>query len=330
MLLAVNFHYIERVDRDPRHPYPAIFATAPEQLASQLEAIGSRFDFVGGGQIVDALDGKPFPERACLITFDDGLRSQFENALPVLDRLGVPALFFASPRPVAEARALLVHKIQLVRARLPAARILAAIAADEVAEGARRRALRTYRYDEPEAALAKWLLNFGLEPELAERRVGPLFAELVADEAEWCEQTYLARDALRALAARGWLGNHGWSHRPLARLGEAAMRADLGRSQAALEQIGGAPVRFVSYPYGGANAVGPREAAAASALGLRVGFTMERAFNKTLAQPLLLARVDTNDAPGGKRPLVDVGGSGITLREGMDPQRRLHLDEAAP
>ena len=93
MLLAVNFHYIDRVDRlegGHPYPYPAIFPTAPEQLASQLEAIGARFDFVSGAQIVDALDGKPFPERACLITFDDGLRSQFENALPVLDRLGVP------------------------------------------------------------------------------------------------------------------------------------------------------------------------------------------------------------------------------------------------
>jgi hypothetical protein len=33
---------------------------------------------------------------ACVIRLDEGLRSQFESAAPVLDRLGVPALFFAT------------------------------------------------------------------------------------------------------------------------------------------------------------------------------------------------------------------------------------------
>jgi peptidoglycan/xylan/chitin deacetylase (PgdA/CDA1 family) len=323
MLLAVNFHYIEA---EPDHPHPAIFPTPPDRLGAQLEALSQSFEFVSGEQLLGALAGKALPEHACVITFDDGLRSQFENALPVLDRLGVPALFFASPRPVLEGEALGVHKIHYVRARLSPERILEVVEPHATA-AALERARETYRYDEPDAALAKWILNFGLAPAVAEERVGSLFRGLVADEAAWCERSYIGRDGLRELAARGWLGNHGWSHRPLATLGAAQMRRDLGRSQSALEAITGRPVPYVSYPYGGSNAVGAREAEAAGALGLRIGFTMERALNRTLEQPLLLARVDTNDAPGGKRPLLEQAASGLHCGSGMAAQRSRYFDE---
>jgi hypothetical protein len=38
---------------------------------------------------------------------------------------------------------------------------------------------------------------------------------------------------------------------------------------------------------------------AAGAAGFEVGFTMEPAYNRSLEQPLLLGRIDVNDAPGG-------------------------------
>ena len=40
--------------------------------------------------------------------------------------------------------------------------------------------------------------------------------------------------------------------------------------------------------------------------GHSVWFTIERAINLPFSQPLLLARLDTNDAPGGKIPLLNI------------------------
>ena len=40
------------------------------------------------------LEGAPLPEGAVLITFDDGYRDNLENALPVLQRHGYPAVLF--------------------------------------------------------------------------------------------------------------------------------------------------------------------------------------------------------------------------------------------
>jgi peptidoglycan/xylan/chitin deacetylase (PgdA/CDA1 family) len=37
------------------------------------------------------------PPGCLLLTFDDGLLSQYQNALPVLSELGLPAVFFVLP-----------------------------------------------------------------------------------------------------------------------------------------------------------------------------------------------------------------------------------------
>ena len=37
-----------------------------------------------------------------------------------------------------------------------------------------------------------------------------------------------------------------------------------------------------------------------------MGFTVERAVNLSFSQPLLLARFDTNDAPAGRSPLLNI------------------------
>jgi peptidoglycan/xylan/chitin deacetylase (PgdA/CDA1 family) len=331
-LLAVNFHYIEA---GLSYPYPAIYPVEPERLEAQLQELGSCFDFVSGEQLLAALDGKALPPRACVITFDDGLRSQYENALPILDRLGIPALFFVCGRPLRDARALNVHKIHFVRANVSPASMLQELETSLEATGAseverddvQTRAQNTYRYDEPQAALVKWYLNFGLSREAADQVVSGLFAKLVDDEAAWCERTYMSEGQIRELAARSYLGNHCFDHLPLAGLEQDAMREQILRNQQALEAIGCYPVPFISYPYGGESAVGKREAATCAELGLRIGFTMERSLNTSLEDPLLLARIDTNDALGGKQPMMGVGDGLLRISDDLGTRRTRYFDE---
>ena len=73
-----------------------------------------------------------------------------------------------------------------------------------------------------------------------------------------------------------------------------------------LEEAAGEPIRTFSYPHGTPGTVDIRVARALEAHGFAAAFTMERALNRSLEEPLLLGRLDANDAPGGKRPLADV------------------------
>jgi peptidoglycan/xylan/chitin deacetylase (PgdA/CDA1 family) len=59
-------------------------------------------------EIVGCLSrGHPFPERAFAITFDDGDRSVYETALPVLERHGMTATVFPVIGPFFEGRRLI-------------------------------------------------------------------------------------------------------------------------------------------------------------------------------------------------------------------------------
>ncbi len=336
MLLAVGYHYVRE---SANYPHPAIYPVRPAQLEAQLGELGRHFAFVSGDAILEAVhSGKPLPPRACLITFDDGLRCQYENALPVLDRLNVPALFFVCGRPLERGRALHVHRVHFVRANVAPGDIAAALRARATRAGVsrvefdrqREIACRTYRYDEPEAALVKWYLNFGLERDEAERFVEALFGDLVDDEAAWCEATYMGRSQVRDLAERRYLGHHTFDHLPLATLDEAQMHQQVTSNQRLLGEIsGGLEIPFVSYPYGGENAVGRREAKFCQEVGLKLGFTVERAINATLEDPLLLARVDTNDAPGGKHPQIAFQGDELRLEAGVTGSRTRYFPEVA-
>ena len=49
-------------------------------------------------EYADALDGQgPFPKKAIVVTIDDGFRSVYLHAFPVLKRLGMKAVFFVTP-----------------------------------------------------------------------------------------------------------------------------------------------------------------------------------------------------------------------------------------
>jgi peptidoglycan/xylan/chitin deacetylase (PgdA/CDA1 family) len=295
-LLAIGYHYVAReAPAEPR----AIFPVTTDGLRTQLELLGRSWEFVSRDELLAAAAGETtLPERACAVTFDDGLRCQAELALPVLQELDVPAIFFVPGKPIAEGRVLHVHKVHAIRERVDDAELLELVGAESVPEDVAR---EHYRYDTPEAARVKYLLNMVLSVDERERVVGAAFAELVPDEAAFAAALYMSRDQIRALGSS--VGAHSYAHEPLALLPLDELDRDLDRCTALLEEITGARPRAFSYPHGTPSTVDVATARRLTAAGYRVAFTMERALNRSLDEPLLLGRLDANDAPGGKRPL---------------------------
>ena len=332
ILLAVGYHYVSAsVPRSPR----AIFPVTVDALAAQLELLGSAFEFVSRDRLVAAAAGdEKLPERACVVTFDDGLRCQVELALPVLERLGVPATFFLPARPLAEGCALFVHKVHALRERLDEQvflrrlrRVLAERGLD-VGPVLEEEARAHYRYDPPESAEVKYLLNMALPLEHREPVVAALFEEVFPDEAAFCRELYMGPEEVAELERdHRAVGAHSYAHEPLALLGEAELADDLERSVAALEGMTGARPLALSYPHGTPATVDLRVARAAARAGFRVAFTMERALNRSLEEPLLLGRLDANDAPGGSRPRLDLVEGEPVVRDGMTPARERYFDE---
>lgn len=102
-------------------------------------------------------------------------------------------------------------------------------------------------------------------------------------------QPLLDADDVARLSVEGMrFGSHGWSHRPLRRIGDDDLKTELVRSRAVLTELLGAPVQCISYPYSSSDA---RVLAAARDAGYRVGVTGRGKINPRRIDPLGLRRV---------------------------------------
>jgi heparosan-N-sulfate-glucuronate 5-epimerase len=71
--------------------WPSDLAVSPDQLRQQLQSLLRRG--YRGATFADAVRGEG-PRKPVVVTFDDGFRSVFEHALPVLSELGLPGTIF--------------------------------------------------------------------------------------------------------------------------------------------------------------------------------------------------------------------------------------------
>ncbi|MCF8086430.1 MAG: polysaccharide deacetylase family protein [Desulfotignum sp.] len=304
-MIAANFHYIKK---DFSTPYPSIFGRTPEQFRHQLESLASIGTFISQDEIKDHLVyGKRIPEKAFLITFDDGLKEQYELAVPILKQMGIPALFFVNTLPLKKPYILNVHKIHLIRSVRPTQELNAllkkTLATDRVTvsqEQLSNCAAATYRYDQKDQRELKYLLNFLLTVDQREKYTNDLFNQIFQNqEAAIHKDLYMTSEQIKHLHRDGMLGCHGHRHHPLGRLDAQSCIADVTISKTYLENLAGGKVYAFCYPYGTYDAVNGADTIVRNT-GFLFAFTMERAVNDNYRLPFLFSRFDTNDLPGGK------------------------------
>lgn len=317
IFLAMDFHYVEKNKKYKRGIYPVSL----KNFSKQLDEIGKKFKFISQADLLNALDGKQsLPEMSCMITFDDGISSQYENALPILKKKGIPAIFFVSSLPYVEKKACLVHKIHWIRAHLSSNKFFALVSGelkkigkdinDLLTPEREAQAILKYRYDNKYDAKIKFLLNGVLKDGDREKIVDNIFEKIVPDEAKFCEKFYIKEKQIKELGKLGFLGLHSYRHYSLSKLSAKSLKEDLLKNKNHLERLTGTKMKSISYTYGNEVDINKRVVKACRELGLKFAFTKERAFNASLKNPLLFARADTNDVIGGKKPVFGFKSNG--------------------
>jgi peptidoglycan/xylan/chitin deacetylase (PgdA/CDA1 family) len=79
-------------------------------VAQMRYLVDGGYHVVSLGALVDALEGRdtlPLPNRAVVITFDDGWENQYLHAFPILRRFGLTATFFVFTTPIGTDRKLM-------------------------------------------------------------------------------------------------------------------------------------------------------------------------------------------------------------------------------
>ena len=94
LLRVLTYHRVDDVANRPDLD-PSLISATPEQFAAQVRWFASEFDTVSLTDVLDAVDrGRPLPQRALLLTFDDAYRDFAEHAWPALRQWAVPATLF--------------------------------------------------------------------------------------------------------------------------------------------------------------------------------------------------------------------------------------------
>lgn len=300
MLTISNYHYIRN---DFNFDYPSIFGQTPKVFENQILSLKNFGDFIHPSDLIKNLNTILLSkENYFLITFDDGLKEQFLNALPILDVNNIPAIFFLNSINFENKKVSNVHKIHLLRSILSPEQLYKKINDSNLLflnKRERQRARQVYRFDNSINAQLKYLLNFKLSFEIQQSVIHNLFKDYF-DEQSVLRELYMSIENINYLAQSGYLGSHTHSHVPLGLMNDDFVYEELFKSKSYFELLTNTKVEAVSYPYGSKEACTDAVFKNAKKVGYKVGFTTIPGVNKNRKNEFALKRYDCNDLIGGR------------------------------
>ncbi len=278
-LLVLCYHNVHSTWCFPSGP-----GAGPKGLERQLTSLRR---FASVMPLADAVarlaEGRPLPPRAVAITFDDGYRDNLTTAVPMLERLGLPATFFLVPGLLSNETIPWWESFSwAVRAGTAPRVDWDGDSWELTDEAARRRANhqlqgRLKRLDRAtrDAAVAE------LTEQLAPTGTAPSAQDLFLD---WDESAELLR--------RGFdVGSHTCAHAILSGESAGEQKRDLADSRRLLAERLAVGVDLLAYPNGTTADYDEHTLAAASSAGYRAALTTTEGFNRPSTPSLELKRV---------------------------------------
>jgi peptidoglycan/xylan/chitin deacetylase (PgdA/CDA1 family) len=212
-----------------------------ETFRWQMRLLAECFNVMPLHEAVQTMASERMPPRAVAITFDDGYRSFYDMALPVLAEYGLPATVFVTTGHMHDKGSMWNDMILEAVRRLPPTML------DLRELGLGELPMRT---PEQRRQTARLLTERCKYMALSEREAFTAVLQRRAGVALH-QDLMLDADMLRALPQHQVeIGGHTVSHPILAKIGDEAARREIVDNKRQLEAIIGQPLRLFAYPNG--------------------------------------------------------------------------------
>ena len=300
------YHYT----RDLKHSrYPEIKGLDVNLFREQIAFMKSNFNIVTMEQVLEAISAKEkLPEKALLLTFDDGYADNYNVALPILEEYGVQGSFFIPGKTFTTHQLLDVNKIHYVLASANIYNLVEDLKKEmdyyrgqEFQYAPTEELFAKYavvsRFDIKETVFVKQMLQTVLPERLRNIISSKLFAKYVGvTEEQLAYELYMSGEQIRTMKRHGmFIGIHGYDHYWLGNLPVEQMENDISLALDALDEFVDRKQWVMNYPYGNYN---KDVLAYISKQGACLGLTTEvRLADIDKDNPLELPRLDCNDFP---------------------------------
>jgi peptidoglycan/xylan/chitin deacetylase (PgdA/CDA1 family) len=233
-LVILTYHRVLN-EADPLLPDEPTAALFQQQLTWVSEFL----NVLPLPEAVTLLANGELPARAACITFDDGYRNNYEIALPILERLRLPATFFIATGAVADGAMwndLIIESIRSSHERFDLSRFGLGVYPID-AEGQRAKAV---------GQVLDAMKYLPVDQRAEQSR--QIYREYRGDEGP---SLMMTPDMIRSLASKGFdVGGHTVSHPILERVADSRAEAEIQGCRDWLTSVTGrAPVTF-AYPNG--------------------------------------------------------------------------------
>ena len=300
------YHYTH----DLKHSrYPEIKGLDVNLFREQIAFMKSNFNIVTMEQVLEAISTKEkLPEKALLLTFDDGYADNYNVALPILEEYGVQGSFFIPGKTFMTHQLLDVNKIHYVLASANIYNLVEDLKKEmdyyrgqEFQYASTEELFAKYavasRFDIKETVFVKQMLQTVLPEKLRNIISSKLFAKYVGvTEEQLAYELYMSKEQIRTMKRHGmFIGIHGYDHYWLGNLPVEQMENDISLALDALDEFVDRKQWVMNYPYGNYN---KDVLAYISKQGACLGLTTEvRLADIDKDNPLELPRLDCNDFP---------------------------------
>jgi peptidoglycan/xylan/chitin deacetylase (PgdA/CDA1 family) len=246
--------------------------------------------------------GEPLPPRGVAITFDDGYRDNLELAVPLLERLALPATFFLVPGILSGMTMPWWEVVAWAFTRTSRDSVTWEGEKLSLAQAASRRASFCHVGErlKRRTRVAR------------EQATEELVTLLAPDGPAPTSEMFLGWDGARELVRRGFtVGSHSLRHAILSEEAPAEQRQDLAVARRQLEDELSVPVELLAYPNGTERDYDGTTVDAARAAGHVAALTTRDGWNHPRTPPFELRRFVVYPERG-------VVGLGVVARDGAD------------
>lgn len=259
----VMYHYVRDLKRNR---YPQIKGLDIREFKEQISWLNKNYNIIRIEDVIAAYDyGERLPERAMLLTFDDGYIDNYTYCFPILDELNLQGVFYISGKSMVERKLLDVNKIHFVLASADVKNLIHDLSV-ELEVLSKEQDLPSFdelfklyavpsRWDDKETVFLKRVLQTGLPETIRNKVTSNLFKKWVGvDEEVFANELYMDIEQIKCMRRHGmYIGLHGYEHYWLGNMNTQEMQKDIQKSLVALAEVIDPKSWILNYPYGSFN-----------------------------------------------------------------------------